>query len=171
METPKNYENFPFWIVLLSSLSPMAIYVLGCLILLKVSWMLTAVYLLFVLYLEFKLIRKHCVNCYYWGKTCGFGKGRVSAWLFKKGEAAKFCENKMTWKDMIPDLLVSLVPVGVGIYLLIADFDWLMLIAILLILLLTTSGNGFIRGQLTCKYCRQRELGCPAEKLFDKEKS
>jgi hypothetical protein len=72
---------------------------------------------------------------------------------------------------MIPNLLVSLIPVGVGIYLLIADFGWLMLIAILLIILLTTSGNGFIRGRLTCKYCRQRELGCPAEKLFDKEKS
>jgi hypothetical protein len=27
-----------------------------------------------------------------------------------------------------------------------------------------------VRGQLACKYCKQRELGCPAEQLFSKTK-
>jgi len=26
------------------------------------------------------------------------------------------------------------------------------------------------RGSLTCKYCQQRELGCPADLLFTKKK-
>ena len=36
------------------------------------------------------------------------------------------------------------------------------------IVILTTIGNGFIRGTLTCKYCKQGELGCPADRLFNK---
>jgi len=30
-------------------------------------------------------------------------------------------------------------------------------------------GTAMIRGNLVCKYCKQREIGCPAEKLFNKE--
>jgi len=127
------------------------------------------VYLLYILILEYRLIKKHCVNCYYWGRTCGFGKGRVSALFFKKGDGSKFCEKNMTWKDMIADFLVTLIPVVVGIVMLIMNFDTTLLIAILLLMLLTTYGNNAIRGQLTCKYCRQRALGCPAEKLFNKK--
>jgi hypothetical protein len=75
----------------------------------------------------------------------------------------------MSWKDMIPDLLVSLVPLIIGIVLMIIKFDFILLFASVILIVLTTSGNGFIRGNLTCKYCKQRELGCPAEKLFSKE--
>jgi len=39
-----------------------------------------------------------------------------------------------------------------------------------MLILLTSAGNSYIRGSLACKYCQQRELGCPAEKLFNKEK-
>ena len=69
---------------------------------------------------------------------------------------------------MIPDLLVSLIPFITGIGLLILNFNLLLLAALLLLSILTTSGNGFIRGKLTCKNCKQRELGCPAYELFDK---
>jgi hypothetical protein len=27
-----------------------------------------------------------------------------------------------------------------------------------------------IRGSIACKYCKQRELGCPAEQMFAKKK-
>jgi hypothetical protein len=75
----------------------------------------------------------------------------------------------MTWKDMIPDLLISLIPLITGIVLLIIKIDFFLLFAVILLIVLTTIGNGFVRGRLTCKYCKQRESGCPAEKLFSKE--
>ncbi|MFH1684097.1 MAG: hypothetical protein ABIA67_04360 [Candidatus Margulisiibacteriota bacterium] len=28
---------------------------------------------------------------------------------------------------------------------------------------------GYLRGSLACKFCKQRELGCPAEQLFSKK--
>jgi hypothetical protein len=170
METIKRFETYPFRIVVLSNFVSISIYSLGFLIILKSDLVYALFYLLFVLILELNLIKNHCINCFYWGKTCGFGKGRLSALFFKKGDPARFCNNNFTWKDMIPDLLVSLIPLVTGIILLIHDFNFLLLFAILLLIFFTTIGNSFIRGKLTCKYCKQSELGCPAQLLFNKEK-
>lgn len=169
METVKSHENYPFWIVILSTLFSLSIYGLGFFILIRLGLIVSFFYLIYALILEYRLIRYHCVNCYYWGKTCGFGKGRVSSLFFKRGDISKFCIKDMSWKDMIPDFLVTLIPIVIGIFLLIIKFDTIILIAIIALIILTTVGNGFIRGQLTCKYCKQRELGCPANKLFYKE--
>lgn len=166
----KTYENYPKWIVVLSNLQSLIVYGLGFFILFKLRWIWALIYILYVLVLEFRLIKNHCTDCYYWGKACGFGKGKISALFFKKGDPAKFCNMKMSWKDMIPDMLVSLVPIIIGIVLLIMKFDWMLLVAMVVLLLLSTTGSGFIRGKLTCKYCKQKELGCPADQLFNKEK-
>ena len=69
---------------------------------------------------------------------------------------------------MIPDLLVSLIPFVIGIIILISKFDSMLLSALLMLVVLTTTGNGYIRGILTCRYCKQGELGCPADLLFNK---
>jgi hypothetical protein len=169
MEITKTHDNYPIWIVILSNLVSILIYISGFMITLRLGWIAAVLYLVFILALEYRLISKHCVNCYYWGKTCGFGKGRLSSLFFKRNDPSKFCENKMSWKDMIPDLLVSLVPLIIGIVLMIIKFDFILLFAAIILIVLTTSGNGFIRGNLTCSYCKQRELGCPAEKLFNKK--
>lgn len=71
---------------------------------------------------------------------------------------------------MVPDLLVTLIPIVAGIFLLISNFNVIILISVLLLIILTTAGNEFIHGRLTCKFCKQRDLGCPADKLFNKEK-
>lgn len=170
MESTKRFENYPFWITLLSNIVSLGIYGLGFFIIFQLGWIYAIIYLLYILVLEFNLIRNHCTSCYYWGKTCGFGKGRISSVFFKKGDVKKFCKDKMTWKDLIPDMLVSAIPIITGIILLILSFNFILLAAVLLIILLMTFGNSFIRGKLTCKYCKQRELGCPADALFNKPK-
>lgn len=168
MESTKTFDNFPIRIVILSNLVSILIYSSGFIITLRLGWIAAVLYLVFVLALEYRLISKHCVKCYYWGKTCGFGKGRLSALFFKRGDPSNFCEKKMSWKDMIPDLLVTLIPLVIGMVFLIIKFNFLLLTAAVLLIALTTIGNGFIRGTLACKFCKQRELGCPAEKLFSK---
>jgi len=77
----------------------------------------------------------------------------------------------MTWKDIILDILISLLPVLAGIILMVIEFDYFILAATIGIILLTTFGNSFIRGRLACRYCKQRDLGCPAEALFNKNKN
>jgi hypothetical protein len=156
-------------IVILSNFVSLGIYGLGFLIVFRLGLVFSLFYLLFILSLEYRLLRNHCTNCFYWGKTCGFGKGRLSSWFFKKGDSSQFCMKDFTWKDMIPDMLVSLIPFVIGIILLILKFDIILLSALLMLLLLTTTGNGFIRGTLTCSYCKQRDIGCLAYELFNKE--
>jgi hypothetical protein len=168
METIKRYDNYPFGIVILSNVVSLGIYVLGFLIIFRVGLVLSILYVLFILSLEYRLLRYHCTNCFYWGRICGFGKGRLSSWFFKIGDSSQFCMKDFTWKDMIPDLLVSLIPFVIGISILIVKFDIMLLSALLMLVVLTTTGNGFIRGTLTCRYCKQGELGCPADLLFNK---
>jgi len=169
METVKSYENYPIGIVILSNVVSLAIYGLGFSVTLKLGWIFSIVYLLYILLFEYRLIRNHCTHCFYWGKTCGFGKGRLSSWLFAKGDISKFCSKDLTWKDMIPDILISVIPIVTGIILLILKFDIILLSELVLLVLFTTIGNGYIRGKLTCRYCKQKELGCPADALFNKE--
>lgn len=168
MGTEKTYENYPVWVVVLSNLVSLAIYGLGFAIIFRLGLIFSIFYLIYILVLEHRLIGHHCVDCHYWGKACGFGKGRLSSWFFEKGDISRFCAKGMTIKDIIPDILVSLIPLVVGIVLLIADFNIALLFTLLLLIILTMFGNGYVRGKLTCKYCKQKELGCPADRLFNK---
>ena len=168
MEIEKTYENFPLWIVMMSNSVSILIYLSGIIITMSLSPIAAIIYLAFILAMEYRLLSSHCINCFYFGRTCGFGKGNLSSLFFKKGDPLKFCEKSFTWKNMIPDLLITAVPLMLAIVLMIIRFNFLLLFAVIIIILLTTVGNGYIRGKLTCKFCKQRELGCPAEKLFSK---
>ncbi|OGI26219.1 MAG: hypothetical protein A3J76_01375 [Candidatus Moranbacteria bacterium RBG_13_45_13] len=170
MEKQKCYENYPIWIVVISNLVSLSTYFIGGFLIYQIGFLWLALYILYILVLELRLLKGHCVNCYYFGKTCAFGKGRLSSFFFTRGEPMKFNQNKITWKDVAPDFLVSVIPILVGIFILIKNFDWLILFLMILISLLGFAGTALVRIHLACKYCKQRELGCPAQKLFDKTK-
>ena len=165
------YENYPLWIVILTNIVSFTIYGTGAFIVYKIGWIWLVLYILYIAWLESRLLRRSCVNCYYYGKVCAFGKGKLSSLFFKEGDTNRFKEDKITWKDMVPDLMVSLIPIVAGVILLVIDFQWLILSMVLLLLLLSSLGNGLIRGSLACKYCKQREIGCPAEQLFSRDKA
>jgi hypothetical protein len=170
MAQPKSYRNYPCWIVLVSNLVSLLIYAIGAYIISRLGPVCLGLYLLYIIWLEIRVMSKSCANCYYYGKYCAFGKGKISSWLFKKGSPQEFLKRDITWKDILPDFLVSLIPLIAGIILLIFHFNWLLLILIVLLVMLTSVGNGFVRGSLACKFCKQREIGCPAEQLFSKKK-
>lgn len=165
----ETYDQFPLHLVAPCFALNIAIYALGACITSHLGLPWCILYLIYCLALEIRLLAFHCPNCYYYGSLCGFGKGRISSWFFKKGDPARFAAREATWKDLIPDLLVPLIPLAVGIYLLIRNFSILILALIILLVALAMPITGFVRARITCKHCKQRELGCPAEKLFAKE--
>jgi hypothetical protein len=169
-EKIKIYEDYPPGIILVSNLLNILIYAIGAFILYQIGFIWLVLYVIYALILEFRLISSHCTNCYYYGKYCAFGKGKIGSMFFKKGDLDRFCKMRLTWKSLIPDMLVSLIPIVVGITLLIIDFSWSILLFVMLLILLTSFGNGFVRRNLACRYCKQKKLGCPAEKLFNKNK-
>jgi hypothetical protein len=169
----KCFENYPCWIVVFSNFISLATYFIGAFIILQLGVFYLVIYLVYILILEFRVMKNSCVNCYYYDKFCAFGKGKLSALFFKRGKKEnieKFAKRGMCWKDLLPDFLVSLLPIIIGIVLVIFDFSWLLLCLIIILVILAFPGSGFVRGSLACKFCKQRKIGCPAEKLFEKTK-
>ena len=169
MKASSPYENFPARIVLLSNSVGIAIYAAGLYVMAACGIWWAVSYLLYCAWIEVRLLKRSCVNCYYYGKVCAFGKGKLSALLFKRGDPEKFTEVQIRWLDLVPDFLVSIIPLIAGIVLLVTAFSWVILALLVALLALSSAGNAFVRGSYACKYCKQKELGCPAEKLFNKE--
>jgi len=166
MNSTRRYENFPPGLVVLCSSVSIAIYAIGILILSGLGAGAVALYIIVCLGLEFHLLKESCANCFYYGKWCGFGKGKLSALLFQKGDPQRFAARTVSWRNVLPDMLVFLLPVLGGITLLVQDFDGLLVVALAVLVALSFGGTGYIRGTVTCPHCRQRDIGCPAEHLF-----
>jgi hypothetical protein len=168
MQGSQGYENYPIRMVLVSNLLSISMYLIGAAILNQVGLIWLVLYLLFILLLELRIVKGHCVDCYYYGKTCAFGKGRLSCLLFPKGSPEHFSKRTITWEDIVPDFLVYIIPLLVGIALLIRDFSWILLILVIALFILGFAGNALVRGKIACRYCKQREIVCPAQRLFER---
>jgi hypothetical protein len=166
MEEIRTYESYPSRMVAASLLVTFTIYASGALVLSGFGPVMTLSYLLFILWSEVRVMRMSCVDCWYYGKRCAFGRGKVAALLFRKGDPARFAAKPITWVQLLPDMLVPLLPLVGGIVLLIRDF--VLWRAALMVVLLAGApyGNYFVRSSIACRFCKQRELGCPAEKFF-----
>lgn len=160
------FENYPFWIPLISMALLLAIYALGAALFYRLGMVWVALYLSFCLWAEWRVLAKSCAHCYYYGKLCAFGKGVLCARLFRRQNPEAFTHRKTTWLDILPDFFVLLLPILAGIAILFRHFNWMVLAQIVLLILLGFPATGAVRGQLACRHCRQRELGCPAQRLF-----
>jgi hypothetical protein len=169
MTETETYESFPVPIVLLAILVSLSIYIIGAYILTGIAIWLSILYILYCVWIEIRILKGSCVDCYYYGKLCGLGRGKLCPLLFNKGDPERFIRKEVSWSDLLPDFMVSIFPAIGAIVLLVKDFSWLILLLLLILLALSFGGNAIIRGSFACKYCKQREIGCPAEKLFNKE--
>jgi hypothetical protein len=169
VQKAESFETFPLGIVLLTTTVAISIYALGVYVLLGFGVVAAVLYGLYCLAVEGLVLKRSCTNCYYYGKRCGLGRGTLCAVLFKKGDPRKFVEREVSWTDMLPDFLVVLLPIAGGVALSIRDFTWLRVAALALLVALSFVGNAVSRGMLACRYCKQREIGCPAATLFGVE--
>ena len=165
-----SFENFPWWMVVITNTVGLAIYAIGLYLMARLGIVWGLMYAAYCVWMEWRVLSGSCRYCYYFGRRCGFGKGRVCSWFFTKGAEQTLSTKRISWRDIAPDFMVSLIPLGVGIAMLIRNFSWPALFPIVTLILLGSAGTGLVRGQLACKYCKQRELGCPAEQLFSNAK-
>lgn len=169
MEKLKSYENFPMCIVLLSNFVAILTYIIGAYVLAGFGILVAILYLLYCLLIELRILRVSCVDCYYYDKVCGLGKGKLSALLFKRGDPQRFVEKEVSWFSVLPDFMAAIFPIVGGIILLVSAFNWLLVGMLAILGILYFGGSAVVRGSFACKYCKQREIGCPATKLFMKE--
>ncbi len=165
----KTYENYPWHIVAIVNLITFTLYGVGIYLLYVIMPLLALIYIFYLIYLEIQFYKKRCTCCYYYGKTCAFGKGRIAAVLFKKDNDREFSNRQICFKDILPQMFISIIPVVSGIYLLIKDFNWLVVALTVWPFVVMFAGNPVIYGKLACRSCRQGELGCPAQEFFKKK--
>jgi len=165
------YDNYPIGTVVAANALSLTIYACGATLIARLGTGWLAAYLVWAVWMEYRVLRGSCVNCVYYGKRCAFGKGVVCKWLLGQGNPRMFSRRKITWKNLLPDMATALVPLIVGIAYLFIGFRWITLGAVVILVLASSVGNSMVRGRLACKHCRQRLLGCPAERLFRKGQS
>lgn len=170
MEKIEPFENFPIWIPLITILFSVISYIIGALILIRFGIIFSILYLFYCLVAELIVIFRSCRDCWYYGKICGLGKGKIAPLFVKKGDTKKFADRDISIIHMIPDFLVVIIPLAGGIILLILNFTILTLLLIVILIILFFGGTAFIRGTYTCKYCKQKDIGCPADAIFNKKK-
>lgn len=167
----KIYDSYPAWIIIIINILMLLVYITGAYIMFVLNLITGILYITYILLLEIFSYKESCPNCYYYGKLCAFGKGKLAKIFYKKGNPKKFCERELKFKDLIPQLLVVLMPLIVGIALLVSrGFNLLILIALIYPILSWFILNPIIYGKLACPHCKQGSICCPALKFFTKKK-
>jgi hypothetical protein len=164
------YDNFPLWIPFIAILISIIGYILGAFILSGFGIIFSILYLFYCLGMEMMIIFRSCKDCWYYGRICGLGKGKIAPLFVKKGNAKRFVDRDISFIDLIPDFMVMIFPLIGGVILLVLDFSIVLLGLMIILFVLFFGGTAFIRGTFSCKYCRQKEIGCPAYEIFNKKK-
>jgi hypothetical protein len=120
------------------------------------GWLYLAAALIMVGVVLRKLV---CTNCYYYGKLCGTGWGKLAALFFKEGEMEKFSAS--IGIKLAPGVygLLSLIPTVLVVISIVREFTVLKII-ILALLLLVTVYSGFLSRKKGCANCKMK-LVCP----------
>ncbi|OQX20971.1 MAG: hypothetical protein BWK75_04200 [Candidatus Altiarchaeales archaeon A3] len=122
--------------------------------------LIALVYFAFAIMMVFVVLRKLvCTNCYYYGKRCSIGWGKLSALFFKKGDIEKFSTSIGIKLAPLTYGLLTLVPIVLIIISIIQEFT-IPKITVMIFLLLISFYSGAISRKKSCENCKMR-LICP----------
>ena len=170
MINTKSFENFPLWIPFITILVSIISYIIGAIILSGFGIIFSILYIFYCIGVELLVILRSCKDCWYYGRICGVGKGKIAPLFVKKGDTKKFADRDISMLHLIPDFMVVVLPLVGGLILLILNFSIVVLVLMVILAILFFGGTAFIRGSFACKYCKQKDIGCPAYDVFNKKK-
>lgn len=165
----KMFENFPIWSIIIFNIVSFSVYFAGIYILYLIMPLISLLFLVYIIYNEMSVYRHGCASCYYYGKLCAFGRGKVAKMFMKKGNPKKFSEKGVSMKDFIPSMLVSIIPILAGIYLLIQSFNLIILLLIAWPVVVWLFFNPLMYGEYACIHCKQARICCPVCEYFKKK--
>jgi uncharacterized membrane protein YccF (DUF307 family) len=151
-------DTYPLGVIIVRWIILGMAFALGVYILADIKLVLGLIYVVYSLIaLTFILPLSRCVSCYYHGKACNTGWGKMAAYLSPKGDESKYVEH---YNYAILLHLLWLVPLLASLVQLLRKRDipaLMIFIGYLLILLL----DKVSLKKLACTRCHQREF-CPA---------
>jgi len=154
----RRYENYPLSNVLFRNAFEILLYAFGAVILAGFGTWAAIAYLAYCAAMTIWTMRFRCKYCYYYGKTCPMGMGRIASRLFKPGDNEDFCR---TVKFIAPVFLVWLLPILGGVVLLFIRFSVARLVILVLFVIARFALSGKVVVQLGCVRCKQQD-DCPA---------
>ncbi|MFA4836970.1 MAG: hypothetical protein WC749_12985 [Dehalococcoidia bacterium] len=118
------------------------------------------VYLTVAFIMVFIVLRKLvCTNCYYYGKRCPIGWGKLSAMLFSQGDIEQFSTCAGTKVAPLTYGLLTLIPLVLCIVALVQEITVARII-VLILLLAISAYSGSIGRKKSCAKCKMK-LICP----------
>lgn len=105
------------------------------------------------------LRRLVCTKCYYYGKWCPIGWGKLAALLFKQGNVEDFGQGIGVKLAPMTYGLLTLVPLVCTVVSMIQDFT-IPKVVVLVGLVLFSVYSGAISRRRSCQNCKMR-LACP----------
>ena len=151
-------ENYPKHIIITRWIILLIAFALGIYILLGLNDALAIIYVIYsVIALNLILPLSRCVSCFYHGKVCNTGWGKIAGYLFEKGDESKYVD---LYNYAIFLHLLWLVPLLVALLQLVRKRSILAL-SIFLIYIFILFVEKIILKKMCCKRCHQREF-CPA---------
>ena len=118
------------------------------------------IYLVVAVSLVFLVLRwLVCTNCYYYGKWCPIGWGKLAALLFKQGSIEKFSKSPGVKLAPVVYGLLSLVPLIFIIVALVKEFTAPKII-VLVLLLAVSYYSAVGNRRKSCSNCKMRTI-CP----------
>jgi len=119
--------------------------------------LISIAYILFLIVMILFVLRKHlCTKCYYYGKLCSTGWGKLSAWIFEKNSGNYRFGVKLatvTWT------LAMLIPITGMVLIMVVDFSYSVMIILAVFIVLTFLN--FFTHRDACKKCKMKFI-CPA---------
>ncbi len=162
----KYCDSYPKPVIIIRWIVLAIAFILGIYILWGIKDVVGLAYVIYSLAaLTLILPLSRCASCFYHGKACNTGWGKVAAYLFPKGDESKYVDN---YSYSIFLHLLWLIPLLGALFRLIRSRNVLTLslfAGYVLVLLL----EKIVLKKLGCVKCHQREF-CPAVP-FKKEKS
>ncbi len=156
----QGFENYPLGYVIGQNIFFLAYFGVGFIGMLPLQIygfpVISVLYILFLIIMLLFVLRKHlCTHCYYRGKLCSTGWGKLSALMFKKNSGNYQLGIKLasiTW------MLATAIPIAGIVLALILNYSFSNLIFLILFILLTPVN--FISHKRACEKCKMKFI-CP----------
>ena len=117
-------EEFSKFTIIIGNISMLLWITLGTIACWYLSPFVALLYLLFAIIMIFIVLRKMvCTNCYYYGKRCAMGWGKISAIFFGKGDVDKFSSSIGIKLAPVTYGLLTLIPLILIIISLVRGFS------------------------------------------------
>jgi len=161
-------EQHPLGRIIIGNLAMLLWFALGALACWYFYPILGLVYLIVAIVLVYVVLRKLvCANCYYYGKWCSLGWGKLSALMFKKGNLEKFPTSIGLKLAPATYGLLMIVPLILLIVSIIQGFSWNKIIVLILLLLVSLYSGGVGR-RVACSQCKMNVI-CPGSAIKKKK--